>query len=97
MMMLPIDTVIHPAWSMHHLVLHTRAAFTSIAQDYTAAIECYQKFLRLCQHSQDQQGEMLALNAIGVSYQQMGLGTACAGRIEVYGCAQQAQRTCAHG
>ena len=47
-------------------------------QDYTSAIECYQKFLRLCQHSQDQQGEMLALNAIGVSYQQMGLGTACA-------------------
>jgi hypothetical protein len=42
-------------------------------QQYRRAIDSYDKFLTLCQHSKDQQGEMLALNAIGVSYQQMGI------------------------
>ena len=42
-------------------------------QEYAQAIPYYETFLKLCQHSQDPQGEMLALNAIGVAYQQRGL------------------------
>jgi tetratricopeptide (TPR) repeat protein len=40
--------------------------------DYAAAVEHYKKFLLSCRRTGDTQGEALALNRLGVDYQQMG-------------------------